>query len=188
MKNLINEAKRMQQLAGIINKNQQSEAIDISQLVREVIQEFFLNEEEYDDVEQFKRQYNNSGTVKDAIDFFGWGNISYEEAETKMKQLGLPGYRPSSAPGSRGFRSKYSSEDEKDRIKKALDRLEYGPTPPTGIAGVTNYLRAIPGVNIYNIAKSSENVNDFIANIIKIAPKLNNPGSVRGLTKYYEMI
>jgi hypothetical protein len=42
MKNLINEAKRLQQLAGL-NENQQSEALDIRQLVREVIKES-LNE------------------------------------------------------------------------------------------------------------------------------------------------
>jgi hypothetical protein len=146
MKKTINEAKRMQQLAGIINESQQSEAIDIRQLVKEVIQEFFLNEEEYD-----------------------------MEDET-------PKPKPSR------FRSRFSKEDAEARKQKALASLEYGPTPPTGIAGVTNYLSAIPGVNIYNLAKSSENIDDFIANVIKIAPKLNNPGSVRGLTKYYEMI
>jgi hypothetical protein len=63
MKNLINEAKRMQKLAGMINENQQSKSLDIRQLVKEVI-ESEINEKAW------PFPSNSETVIRDAVDRF----------------------------------------------------------------------------------------------------------------------
>lgn len=74
-----------------------------------------LNEEDYDTKRDLIGVLGSNPTVDDVSKHL---NISYDEAESLMKRLGMGLYKPSSAPGG-GFRSNYAAQDAQARRDKA---------------------------------------------------------------------